>query len=215
MAEPLTPIERKVYHYLLDFLAENTYQPSIREIGKRFRIKSTKTVSDLLQSLSSKGYIERDPSRSRGVRILGYHGPRSVQPLPYYGKVHAGEPQVLEGDRVGFISMDRRFVPTEDTFFLKVKGESMIGRGINDGDYVMISPKAQARDGDIIAARLGDEATVKTLSHVDGKVLLKAANPADDDILVKPSDDFSVVGVVSGIFRPFFDRGTPDAPDGD
>ena len=138
-----------------------------------------------------------------------------MQPLPYYGKVHAGEPQVLDGDRVGFISMDRRFVPTEDTFFLKVKGESMIGRGINDGDYVMISPKAQARDGDIIAARLGDEATVKTLSHVDGKVLLKAANPADDDILVKPSDDFSVVGVVSGIFRPFFDRGTPDAPDGD
>ena len=75
MAENLTPIERKVYNYLLDFLAENTYQPSIREIGRKFRIKSTKTVSDLLQSLSAKGYIERDPSRSRGVRIVGYNGP--------------------------------------------------------------------------------------------------------------------------------------------
>ena len=213
MSEPLTPIERKVYHYLLDFLAENTYQPSIREIGRRFRIKSTKTVSDLLQSLSSKGYIERDPSRSRGVRILGYHGPRSVQPVPYYGRVHAGEPMLLDGDRVGFISMDRRFVPTEDTFFLKVKGESMIGRGINDGDFVMVSPKADAKDGDVIAARLGDEATVKTLAHADGDVLLKAANPNDRDIRVREGDDFSIVGVVCGIFRPFFDRGAPQGPE--
>ena len=213
MAEPLTPIERKVYHYLLDFLAENTYQPSIREIGKRFRIKSTKTVSDLLQSLSAKGYIERDPSRSRGVRILGYHGPRSVQPVPYYGKVHAGEPQLLDADRVGFITMDRRFVPTEDTFFLKVKGDSMIGRGINDGDYVMVSPKAQANDGEIIAARLGDEATVKTLTHENGQVVLKPANPEEREVRVKPGDDFSIIGVVSGIFRPFFDRGTPESPE--
>ena len=68
MNDTLTAVERRVYHYLLDFLAENTYQPSIREIGKRFRIKSTKTVSDLLQSLANKGFIERDPSRSRGVR---------------------------------------------------------------------------------------------------------------------------------------------------
>src|SRR5688500_20357798 len=82
MPESLSTLERRVYHYLLDFLAENTYQPSIREIGKKFRIKSTKTVSDLLHSLSTKGYIERDPSRSRGVRIVGYSGPTSVPPLP-------------------------------------------------------------------------------------------------------------------------------------
>src|SRR5687768_11657672 len=91
MAEPLTPVERKVYHYLLDFLAENTYQPSIREIGKKFRIKSTKTVSDLLHSLSTKGYIERDPSRSRGVRIVGYSGPTRVQTVPVYERVAAGD----------------------------------------------------------------------------------------------------------------------------
>jgi repressor LexA len=95
MTEPLTPVERRVYQYLIDFLAENTYQPSIREIGKKFRIKSTKTVSDLLHSLTAKGYIQRDPSRSRGVRILGYQGPTRVQPVPYYGKIHAGEPTLL------------------------------------------------------------------------------------------------------------------------
>jgi repressor LexA len=144
MSEPLTPIERKVYQYLIDFLSENTYQPSIREIGKRFRIKSTKTVSDLLQSLTSKGYIERDPARSRGVRILGYQGPSGVQPLPVYGAIHAGEPTLRSEHRTGYLSIDRRFVPGEDTFALRVKGDSMIGRGIHDGDYVLVHPSSAA-----------------------------------------------------------------------
>jgi len=205
MTEPLTPVERKVYQYLIDFLAENTYQPSIREIGKKFRIKSTKTVSDLLHSLTAKGYIQRDPSRSRGVRIIGYQGPGRVQPVPYYGRIHAGEPSLLPEHRHGSITFDRRFVASEDTFVLKVKGDSMIGRGIHDGDYVMVTPIQQPRDGDIVAARLGDEATVKTYERVADGVLLKAANPEERDIGVRPEDDFAVLGVVSGVFRPFVD----------
>ena len=206
MTEPLSPIERRVYQYLIDFLAENTYQPSIREIGKRFRIKSTKTVSDLLQNLAEKGYIERDPSRSRGVRILGFQAASRVQPVPYYGKIHAGEPACLPEHRVAFITMDRRFVPSEQAFFLRVKGESMVGKGINDGDYVMVNPTAPAGEGDVVAARLGDEATIKTLTHRDGSIVLKPENPADREIAVGPADDFKILGVVSGIFRPFFDE---------
>jgi repressor LexA len=206
MAESLTPIERKVYNYLLDFLAENTYQPSIREIGKKFRIKSTKTVSDLLQSLSAKGYIERDPSRSRGVRIVGYTGPTRLQAVPCYGKVHAGEPALIPEYRSGQIGIDRRFVPGDDAFMLRVRGESMNGRGILDGDYVLISPSAPPRDGDIVAARLGDEATVKTYNVTAAGVTLTPANPADRAITPGPSDDFAVLGVVCGVFRPFFDR---------
>jgi len=206
MAEPLTPIERKVYQYLIDFLAENTYQPSIREIGKRFRIKSTKTVSDLLQALTQKGYIERDPARSRGVRILGYQGVSRIQPVPYYGKIHAGEPALLPEAREGFVTFDRRFVPGEDAFLLRVKGDSMTGRGILDGDYVMISPSAPPGEGDVIAARLGEEATVKSLTYRDGVTVLQPANPADREIVVRDGDDFAILGVVCGIFRPFFDR---------
>src|SRR5919112_3392268 len=119
MAEHLTKLESSVYHYLLDFTAENTYQPSIRDIGKQFKIKSTKTVSDLLQSLAKKGYIERDPSRSRGVNLLGFGGALRTQPVPYYGKIHAGEPALLPEHRQGFITIDRRFVPSDDVFFLK------------------------------------------------------------------------------------------------
>jgi repressor LexA len=153
MTESLTSLERRVYHYLIDFLAENTYQPSIREIGRRFRIKSTKTVSDLLQSLAEKGYIQRDPSRSRGVRLLGYSTVGRTQPIPYYGRIHAGEPMLLPEHRERFITLDRAFVPSEDAFFLRVVGDSMIGRGINDKDFVLIDPSARAKDGDIIAAR--------------------------------------------------------------
>ena len=107
MAEQLTKLESSVYHYLLDFTAENTYQPSIRDIGKQFKIKSTKTVSDLLQSLAKKGYIERDPARSRGVNLLGFGAALRTQPVPFYGKIHAGEPALLPEHRQGFITIDQ------------------------------------------------------------------------------------------------------------
>lgn len=205
MAEQLTKLESSVYHYLLDFTAENTYQPSIRDIGKQFKIKSTKTVSDLLQSLAKKGYIERDPSRSRGVNLLGFGGGQRTQPVPYYGKIHAGEPALLPEHRNGFITIDRRFVPSDDVFFLKVKGDSMVGRCVNDGDYVMVNPRQEPHDQDIVAARLGEEATVKTYTRRGGSVVLEAANPSDRDIPVESGMDFGILGVVCGVFRPGFD----------
>ena len=126
-----------------------------------------------------------------------------MQPVPYYGTSHAGEPALLPENRVRFITMDRRFVPSEDSFFLKVMGESMNGRGILDGDYVLISQSRRAQDGDIVAARLGSEATVKTLTHRGATIVLEPVNPAERAISVGPGDDFSVLGVVCGVFRPF------------
>lgn len=206
MAEPLTPIERKVYQYLIDFLAENTYQPSIREIGSRFRIKSTKTVSDLLHSLTAKGYIERDPARSRGVRILGHQGPAGIQPLPYYGRVHAGEPTLLAEHKLGSLTFDRRFVASDDTFVLRVVGDSMIGRGIHEGDYVLVTPTGRVKNGDVVAARIGDEATIKSYEQVADGVILHPANPADREIRLRPTDDYAILGAVTGVFRPSVDR---------
>jgi repressor LexA len=205
MAEQLTKLESSVYHYLLDFTAENTYQPSIRDIGKQFKIKSTKTVSDLLQSLARKGYIERDPARSRGVNLLGFGAAMRTQPVPFYGKIHAGEPALLPEFRQGFITIDRRFVPDDEVFFLKVKGDSMVGRCINDGDYVMVNPRQEPREQDIVAARLGDEATVKTFTRRANSIVLEAANPAERDIPVQPGMDFGILGVICGVFRPGFD----------
>src|SRR5687767_13822725 len=206
MTEPLNQLERRVYHYMIDFLAENTYQPSIREIAKKFRIKSTKTVSDLLHSLANKGYIERDESRSRGVRLLGYAAAGATQPVPYFGKVAAGEPALLPENRKGYLTLDRRYLPSDDVFLLKASGDSMTGRCICDGDYVLVQPSARAKDGDIVVARLGDEATVKTLTHRGSTIVLEPANPSERSIEVGPRDDFSVLGVVCGVFRPFFEQ---------
>ena len=206
MTEPLTSIERKVYQYLIDFLAEHTYQPSIREIGSRFRIKSTKTVSDLLHSLTDKGYIERDPARSRGVRILGHQGPAGIQPLPYYGRIHAGEPSLLAEHKLGSLTFDRRFIASDDTFVLRVIGDSMIGRGIHEGDYVLVTPTEQVKDGDVVAARIGEDATIKSYEKVVDGVLLHPANPADDSIRLRPTDDYAILGTVTGLFRPSVDK---------
>jgi len=203
MPEALTPLEGSVYNYLLDFTAENTYQPSIRDIGKQFQIKSTKTVSDLLQSLARKGYIERDPARSRGVRLLGFAGGSKTKPVPYYGRIHAGEPSILPENREGFITMDRRFIPADEVYFLRVKGDSMIGRAISDGDFVMVNPLAKPKENDIVAARIGDEATVKTLTQSNGKTILTPANPAEREIVIEKGDDYGLLGVVCGVFRPF------------
>ena len=207
MTQPLTVVERRVYEYLLDFTAENTFQPSIREIGKRFRIKSTKTVSDILQALAHKGYIERDASRSRGVRLLGFGGAARSTPVPYYGRIHAGEPALLPDHREGFLTMDRRFVPNERTFFLRVTGDSMVGAGIHDGDFVMVNPDPAPHDGDVAAVRLGDAAAVKRWTRVGDAVVLRAENPTEPDYRVGRGDDFAALGIVCGVFRPFFDAG--------
>lgn len=206
MSEPLTQLEKRVYHYMIDFLATNTYQPSIREIAREFQIKSTKTVSDLLQSLETKGYIEREESRSRGVRLLGFSASGSTQPVPFYGQVHAGTPALLPEHRSGFITLDRRFLPTEDSFFLKVKGDSMSGRAILDGDYVLVSPSATPKDGDIVAARLGADATVKTLRHNGGQIVLEPAKSGEASITIGANDDLRILGVVAGVFRPFWEQ---------
>src|SRR5215216_5526620 len=197
MAEPLTQLEQRVYHYLLDFLNENTYQPSIREIGKRFRIKSTKSVSDLLQSLADKGFIERDPSRSRGVRLLGHATPSKTQPVPVYAKIHAGTPTLLKEDCERFLTVDRNYLPNENVYALKVKGGSMTGRGILDGDFVLVDPSAPPADGAIVAARIGEDAAIKTYSRSGDQVVLRAAAPGEPDIICDPSE-VQVLGVICG-----------------
>lgn len=216
MAESLTPIERKVYQYLIDFLAENTYQPSIREIGKKFRIKSTKTVSDLLQSLSSKGYIERDPSRSRGVRIVGYSGHSAVHSVPVYGGIGAlgadgspGAPLLAPERRTSFLNLDRRFVASEDAFFVQAEGDQLAARGILDGDYVMLSPSIAPRADDVVAVRLGSGTALRPLVALSAtSMTLAGATPDDPPQVVLASETGAILGVVCGVVRPYVDRTT-------
>lgn len=205
MPEVLSKIERRILNYLVEYLKQHTYQPSIREIGKRFGIKSTKTVSEHLQALADKGYIERDASRSRGVKILGMDLAPDLLQIPCYGKIAAGRPALLREHVREEFGMDRKLVGSADSFFLEVRGESMREMGIFDGDLVLVEPVAvgDLRNGDIVAARIDGEATVKRYFEHGGQVVLEPANPGFAPILVNEFDDFTVLGRINGLFRRF------------
>jgi repressor LexA len=203
MPEPLTKIERRILNYLVDYLKENTYQPSIREIGKRFGIKSTKTVSEHLQSLADKGHIERDASRSRGVRIVGMNLYPAVVSAPLYGKIAAGTPALLRDHVREVFELDRKLVSSADAFILEVKGDSMINAGIDDGDLIVVEPVSDAdvRNGEIVAARIDGESAVKRYFEHDGDVILEPANPNYPPIRVREHEDFTILGRVTGLYR--------------
>ena len=194
MPEQLTSTERKVYHFLLDFLSEHTYQPSIREIGRTFEIKSTKTVSEILQSLANKGYIERDPSRSRGVRLLGYQGAGRTMPVPPY----TADAPAESAARSTYLTLDRRFVPNERVFYVRVDkvASAVPGGGILGGDYVLVDPVASTSAGDLYAERDG----------AGGTVTLRVAESAPRHA----NGGGTVLGKVCGVFRPFHEL--DDAP---
>lgn len=201
MSDPLTPIERKVYHYLLDFLAENTYQPSVREIGRRLRIKSTKTVTEILQSLAEKGFVERQHGRSRGVRIVGYSSLGGVQPVPLYARVNPVAPYVTSENRERYVALDRALLPSDDVFLIRARGNDMIGRGVLDGDLVLVSPSARARDGDLVAARVGAHFYVRIVTHLGAVLSLSTGISGEREVFLGPSDDFAVLGVVVVVMR--------------
>jgi repressor LexA len=202
MPDSLTPLERRVYHYLLDFLAENTYQPSVRDIGRRFRIKSTKSVADVLQALAKKGYIERDGTRSRGVRLIGFSSIGGTQPVPLFSRVNAGEPRLSAENRVRFIAMDRAFVPADDAYFLRVEDDGMVDRGIHRGDLVLVNPAVRARENDAIAVRIGGQCRIRLLAHRGAQLVFIPAGGEERELVVGPEDDFEVLGVIATVVRP-------------
>lgn len=205
MPEPLSKIERRILDFLVDYLKQNTYQPSIREIGKRFGIKSTKTVSEYLQTLADKGYIEREASRSRGVKILGLNLERPAISVPFYGKIAAGQPALQPECVASEFSVDPKLLGALDAFFLEVTGDSMEELGIFSGDMVLVEPVCEedVQNGEIVAARLGGESTVKRYFRRDDQVVLEPANTDYAPILVREYDDFAVLGRVGGLFRRF------------
>lgn len=190
MPEPLTDLERRVLEYLVQYLRSNTYQPSIREIGREFALKSTKTVSELLQSLADKGWIERDPSRSRGVRLLGLQLHPDAVSVPLYA-----EP---EHPPVGGLILDRQLGRT-GTFLLGMPDAMLAGFGILRGDLLFVEPvdATELNDGDIVCARLGSALVVRRLSRLaDGPLLDAPAGAAP-----VPLSAVAVHGRVTGLIR--------------
>lgn len=137
MTEALTPIERRIYNYLVEYLKRETYQPSVREIGKRFGIRSTKTVTEHLQALQRKGYLDRTPSRSRALRILGLNLSPDTYTIPLYGekRSESGEEEVEAR-----LDLDRSLAYSADCFMVRANGD-LRELGVLEGDLILVEPR--------------------------------------------------------------------------
>lgn len=209
MPEPLTTLERDVLDYLMDYVREHTYQPSIREIGARFCIRSTKTVSELLQSLADKGWVERDPSRSRGVRLLGLDLRADVVSVPHVD-VHLRDPVL--SDPVDNLTLDRRIAGSAACFMITMVGNSMRDSGIWDGDLLVVEPAAadEIEDGDLAAVRIGAETTVRRFRRHTGDLLPSDSVVDGSPAPLTPGSSAEVLGRVVAMLR----RLRTDAPAG-
>ena len=168
MPKPLTSLERRILDFLVEYLRQNTYQPSIREIGKRFGIKSTKTVSEYLQALADKGWIERDPSRSRGVRLIGVEMSTETVTVPRI------EPATADGVPEAF-ELDRKLAGASGTFCIEMTGDGLADDGIRDGDLLLIEPAdpSELEEGDLVCY-MPEDAKPKISHYENGR---RAAGP--------------------------------------
>ncbi|MDH4222509.1 MAG: transcriptional repressor LexA [candidate division Zixibacteria bacterium] len=199
----LTARQKEVLGFISKTIEENGLPPTIREIGKKFRIKSTNGVRAILSALSHKGYIRRKPLVSRGIELF-----RSVRTnlvsVPLVGRISAGLPVLAVENIEGTIGIDKSLFPGEGVFFLKVAGDSMRDDGIFDGDYVLAQQQKTAQKGEIVVAIIGDEATVKRYFPEKNKVRLEPANPDYGPIVVeKKTPDFFIAGRVIGLLRKY------------
>ena len=163
----LTRRQRMVLDVITKVGEERGYPPTIREIGEALGIKSTNGVNDHLKALERKGYLLRDKSKSRALRLATGHVEAELDGnlinVPLIGRIAAGAPILADQNREASYTIDRALLgtnKTDDVFLLKVRGESMIGDGIFDGDLIFVQRADEARQGEIVAAMVDGEATV-------------------------------------------------------
>ena len=182
-----------ILEYVNRFIQENGYAPSVREIGAAVGLRSTASVSYQLQQLQARGELVSPTSKGRKRAIV-----TSIRPgqIPLVGVVTAGMPILAVENQEGTMAWDGE----PGCFGLRVRGESMINAGILDGDKVVVRPQSTADDGQIVIARIGDEATCKRLSLRDGQVWLFPENPAFDPI---DGSEAEIIGIVKAVVREY------------
>jgi len=211
----LTPRQRKVLEVIRDSVERRGYPPTVREIGEAVGLTSTSSVSHQLSTLQKKGFLRRDPSRPRAVDVRMPGEPpvvieeaadeaslREAQPQPAYvpviGRIAAGGPILAEQAVEDVFPLPRELVGNGTLFLLRVVGDSMVDAAIADGDWVVVRQQPNADNGDIVAAMIDGEATVKTYKRRDGHVWLLPHNPAYAPI---PGDQAVVLGRVVTVLR--------------
>lgn len=204
MAKGLTIRQESILKFVLDYVQNEGYPPSIREIGKEFNIGSLRGVTVHLDALERKGYISRT-NTPRSIKVVHpqYQQNNRVALLPLVGSIAAGVPIEAQENVEDLIPVPAEMVRNiERAFLLRVRGDSMTGEGIMPRDLVVVKPQQTARHGDLVAVLLGDEATVKRISYDKSGTRLMPSNPAYDPIPVQ-QEDARVIGKIVGLIRDY------------
>ena len=191
----------EILEYIKSQILERGFPPSVRDICEAVHLKSTSSVHSHLETLEKNGYIRRDPTKPRAIEILDESfnfTRREMVNVPIIGRVAAGEPILAEQNVENYFPIPMEFMPNNQTFMLKVRGESMINAGIFDGDYVLVEQMQTDHNGDMVVALIEDGATVKTFYREEGVIRLQPENDALEPIIVR---DVQIMGKVIGVFR--------------
>lgn len=195
--------QNEILEYLKAQIISRGYPPAVREICEAVHLKSTSSVHSHLETLEKNGYIRRDPSKPRAIEIVDDEfnmTRRELVNVPIVGTVTAGQPILAVENIDGYFPMPSEYMPNEQTFMLRVKGESMINAGIFDGDQILVEKMPTAENGDFVVALLEDSVTVKTFYKENGHYRLQPENDFMDPIIV---EDVQILGKVIGLFRMF------------
>ena len=182
-----------ILDFIDHFVQENGYAPSVREIGQAVGLNSTASVSYQLRQLQAKGLLQGPGEKGSKRAVVTAHRPGQI---PVVGVVTAGLPILAVENQEGTMAWDG----DPGCFALRVRGESMINAGILDGDKVVVRPQQNADDGQIVVARIGDEATVKRLSRKNGEIWLLPENESFEPI---DGSEAEIIGIVKAVFREY------------
>ena len=203
----LTPRQRRVLDVISESVRARGYPPSMREIGEKVGLTSSSSVAHQLRMLEEKGFLRRDPNRPRALSVFPVQdvdptGSGDARPEPSYvpmvGRIAAGGPILAEERIEEIMPLPRSLVGDGTLFLLEVSGDSMIEAAICNGDYVVVRQQPTAENGEIVAAMIEGEATVKTLQRREGKIWLLPHNPAYDPI---DGTDATILGKVTAVLR--------------
>jgi repressor LexA len=209
----LTQRQRRVLEVIHDSIERRGYPPSVREIGEAVGLSSASSVAHQLSVLQKKGWLRRDPNRPRALDVrvpgeipsvaasaaaAGEHAGPAPTYVPVVGRIAAGGPVLAEQAVEDVFPLPRELVGEGTLFTLKVAGDSMVEAAICDGDWVVVRQQPTAENGEIVAAMIDGEATVKTYKRRDGHVWLLPHNPAYEPI---PGDDATILGRVVSVLR--------------
>jgi repressor LexA len=196
----LTKRQREIFDFIGKYAQKTGYPPTVREIGKAVGLHSSSTVHAHLANLEKIGLLRRDPTKPRAIELLVDKAKKAIAPagLPLVGSVAAGEPILAEENIEDYLEVPDVIGGETGDYILRVKGDSMIGAGILEGDFVVVHPTDVADDGEIVVALIEDEATVKSFYREPDKVRLEPANEAYEPIRTA---DVQLLGRVVGVFR--------------